>query len=63
MQTFLSVLFVVSGGAAKSHFVVVQTSCLLKIGLQAGRLHHNIWIITVLFSLFAASSVSFLFVV
>ncbi len=42
--------------AAKSHFVMVQTSCLHKIWLQAGRLHHNIWIITVLFSLFAASS-------
>ncbi len=47
---------VIHDGAAKSHFVVVQTSCLHKIGLQAGRLHHNIWIITVLFSLFAALS-------
>ena len=47
----------ISDGAAKSHFIVVQTSCLHKIWLQAGRLHYNIWIITVLFSLFAASSV------
>jgi len=46
----------ISDGAAKSHFIVVQTSCLHKIWLQAGRLHYNIWIITVLFSLFAASS-------
>jgi len=27
---------------AKSHFIVVQTSCLHKILLQAGRLHYNI---------------------
>jgi len=29
-------------GVAKSHFIVVQTSCLHKILLQAGRLRYNI---------------------
>jgi len=29
-------------GAAKSHFIVVQTSCLHKMLLQAGRLRYKI---------------------